>query len=327
MKHRQVLLIGALLAAVMSVPSAFADDTVSEAAGPEEVVSEAAEPESGTGELLKSLFGEGGPLNDALPEDADINAMVDAVKEQLDQADSEIGTALSQIYDMAQKEAGTFSPAALEEFADNLLSRFMGGGEDFDFSALEALFEINDSMRAAEEQYIKDRNAETMDPADVQIVSNSPIYTVEYEPEDTELTNMATMIQGNYRLNDENQLLFVSGAEDIVLFRHQKDEEGNYPVAEATFAEAGETYTASIEKMCEEVGITPDECFESIAAAEAGVAYDLAEYLENNPDITGIEYQGEIRTANELKDIFYDEIAALYPPEEEALTEDTDSLE
>ena len=109
MKHRQVLLIGALLAAVMSVPSAFADDTVSEAAGPEEVVSEAAEPASGTGELLKSLFGEGGPLNDALPEDADINAMVDAVKEQLDQADSEIGTALSQIYDMAQKEAGKCS--------------------------------------------------------------------------------------------------------------------------------------------------------------------------------------------------------------------------
>ena len=307
MKHRQVLLIG-VLAAVMSVSSVFA----------EEAVSESAETEG----LLEALFGEGGPLNEVLPEGADISVMADTVKEQLDQADSEIGMVLDKIYDMTQKEAGEFSPEVLEELAGHLAGQFIGGGESYDFGSLEAYLEINDSMRAAEEQYIKDRNAEIIDPADVQIVSNRSIHTVKYEPEDTKLTNMAVMIQYNYRRNDENQLLFVSGAEDIVLFKHQKDEEGSYPVVEATFAEDGETYTASIEKMCGEAGITPDECFESIASAEAGAAYDLAEYLKNNPDIVGIEYQGEIRTAEELENLYYDAIKELYP--EEALTEEAD---
>ena len=323
MKHRQIVLIGAL-AAVMSVSAVFAEETVSESAEQETASSEAAVQEAGAGKLLNYLFGEGGPLNEALPEGVDINVMADTVKEQLNQADSAIETVLDKICEMAQQEDGKISPEAVEKYAKNLLGQFIGGDEDFDFSDLDAYFEINDSMRAEEEQYIKDRNAEMMDPADVQIVSNCSIYTAEYEPGDTELTNMTVMTQGNYRLNDENQLLFVSGAEDIVLFKHQKDEEGSYPVVEATFAEDGETYTASIEKMCAEVGITLDECFESIEFAEAWVAYDLADYLKNNPDIAGIEYQGEIRSAEELEDLFYSILDELYPPEEDALMEDED---
>jgi hypothetical protein len=45
---------------------------------------------------------------------------------------------------------------------------------------------------------------------------------------------------------------------------------------------------------------------------------DLEQYLIDNPDIKGIEYQGEIRTAEELDEMFYAVVSELYPPEEES---------
>lgn len=300
MKHRHVLLIGVLVV-MMSASAVYAEEA-------------AAEQDGSSGGLLESLFGEGGPLNEVLPEGTDIDAVLDSAKDQLDRADSEVSSALDKIYDMTQ-EAGNFSSDALKEYADDLLGKFMGGEEEMDLSSLDAYLEISGSYNAAEEQYIREHNDGMMDPGDVQIVSPYPIYTKDYDLDVVEITNLASMIQCNYRLDDENQLLFVSGAEDIVLFRHQKDEEGNFPVVEATFAEDGENYTSSIEKMCEEAGITLDECFDEIAFAEAAVAYDLEQYLIDHPDIKGIEYQGEIRTAEELDEMFYNAIDQLYPTE------------
>ena len=327
MKHRHVLLIGALVA-VMTASAVYAEEAVPEAATEQEEASDG---------LLKVLFGEGGPLNDLLPEGTDVDAMLDTAQEQLDQADSEIGSVLENIYDMAQSEIGSLDPEVLEKYAVGLLGQFMGGegaeegeeGEEdeIDWSLLGAYLEMGENYRGEEIQYIKDRNAEMMDPGDVQIVTPYPIYTVDYDLEDEEITNLACMIQDNYRLDDENQLLYVSGAEDIVLFKHQKDEEGTFAVVEATFAEDGENYTASIEKMCDEVGITLDECFEEIAYAEVSVVNAMAEYLRENPDIKGIEYQGEILTADELDEIFYADIDEMLSTEEEALTEDAGSLE
>ena len=325
MKYRKLLLIGAL-AAVMSASAAFAEEAVSEAAAEEVVTEEAAEEavseaageqEERTDGLLEALFGEGGLLNEVLPEGTDINAMLDTTKEQLDQANSEISQVFDRIYDMTQEEADKFSPDALKEYAEDLLGKFLGIEDDFDFGSLEAYFEINSRYNTAEEEYIKEHNAEILDPADVQIVSQYPIYTVEYTPEDDVITNLAYMIQENYKLNDDNQLLFVCSAEDVVLFRHEKDEEGNYPVVEAVFAEDGENYTSSIEKMCDEAGITTDECFKEIDFAKAAVAYDLKVYLNDHPDIKGIEYDGAIRTAEELEEIFYNALDEMYPAEEE----------
>ena len=315
MKHRHVLLI-VVLAAAMFVSTAFAEEAVTEA-----------EQAGAAEELLQTLFGEDGPLNDVLPEGTDIDSMIDTAKEEMEQADSELGQVFDTIYEMTQQEAGNFSTEELNEYAHDLLSQFMGEEDKLDFSSWDAYIEINDNFKAEEEQYILDRNADMMDQGDVQIISYYPVYTDDYEVDAVDITNLACMIQSNYKLDDENQLLFISGAEDLVLFKHQKDEEGTFAVVEATFAEDGENYTASIEKMCDEVGITLEDCFSEMDFAEAAVAYDLERYLNNNPDIKGIEYQGEIRTAEELDEIFYAAIEELYPAEEEALTEDSGSLE
>lgn len=124
------------------------------------------------------------------------------------------------------------------------------------------------------------------------------------------------MIQGNYKQNDENELLLVSETEDVVLFRHERDEEGNYPVVEATFAKNDDTYMNTVEKMCGEVGITLDEGLEYIEISEVMYAYDLEEYLNNHPDIKGIEYQGKIMNADELEESWSAGFEAVYADEE-----------
>ena len=42
------------------------------------------------------------------------------------------------------------------------------------------------------------------------------------------------------------------------------------------------------------------------------VAYDLKEYLEEHPEVKGIEFEGEIRTAEELDEIMIDRLSKLY---------------
>ena len=347
MKLKNMVLTGVLVMA-MSCPAVFAEEAVSEA--PEEledVLAEASEILEGTltelskaaGEtlagvsevvkeessgLLEALFGEDGPLADALPEGTDIDTMVDTVKEQMSQASRELSEVADVIAEnigsKASELVGELDIDSVKEYADEFLSLLTGEG-DFDFSALDAMFEINEKIQEAEEQFMLDHNSEMMDPADVQIVSTNCVYTDDFDAE--EIRAMRYMIQNNYTIDEENQLWFVSGAGDVVLFRHQKDEEDNYPVIDASFAEDGENYLPSIEAMCDEVGIDVDECMDTIEFAKVMVLYDLKNYLSEHPDIAGIEYDGAIRTEEELMDL-WDEKLDEYADslEEEELTED-----
>lgn len=47
------------------------------------------------------------------------------------------------------------------------------------------------------------------------------------------------------------------------------------------------------------------------------VLYDLEKYLEEHPDVKGIEFEGEIRTAEELDEIMITRMNELYDEAEE----------
>ena len=63
---------------------------------------------------------------------------------------------------------------------------------------------------------------------------------------------------------------------------------------------------------------TPEECRDYIEYAKANYPDILAEYLEEHSEYTGAEYNGEMHTAEELKNIAGDQLAALYSPETES---------
>jgi hypothetical protein len=143
-------------------------------------------------------------------------------------------------------------------------------------------------------------NAESMDPGDVQIVTNICIWE-DADLDKEEIKVLAKIDQNNYTQNDKNELDFLSGAGDVVLFTLHAEDDGSYSVTDARFAEDGEGYLSSIEAFCDEVGTPLEDCMQTIDFADVMVLYDLEEYLNQHPDIKGIEYAGEVVDLEGLK--------------------------
>ena len=311
MKLSSILLTG-ILVLTTAVTPVFAESSVPEAP---------AETEEGTSEgVLDILFGEGGPLEGTLPEGTDINEMKEEAQKELERAKSESEEIFNNFVEEIKKETEGMDAETAKDFAKNLLEQLSGNGQALSLDEIDELVKTTDSIRKAEEQYILEHNEGLYDYADVQIVGNTSLYEDDFDRE--EIRIIASMIQGNYKENDEGQLLFVSGGSDIVMFTHKKDENGNYPVIDAVFAEDGEKYMPSIEAMCEEVGIPSEEVLDTIEFAEKSFPFDLREYLNAHPEYKGIEYDGEIRTAEEFDELWNALIDEMYGAPEEELTED-----
>ena len=307
MKIRKVMLAGVLMAA-LSASAVFAGEA------------DTGETEGTLSELLESLFGEDGAVTEILPEKEQIQEITGTIKEKLGEAGSEIGTVLGEVMEQAKSDPGSLNLDTLKEYGGELLGMLIGGGTD-DVS-LDEMFRIYDSLKETEEEYMAERNAGLMEQGDVRIFTNTRFHEDEYEQD--EIKVLTCFQQNEYNLNDENQLLFVSSARDIVLFTHQKDEEGNYPVKDAAFAEDSEDYMPSLEAFCEEVGEPfGDGILTTLQLHEAMVVYDLHTYLEEHPDIEGIEYDGEIRTAEELDAIWDALLNETFGVSEEEAVEDS----
>ena len=314
MKIRSILLTGVLVVS-MSSSVVFAGEAAAEAP---------AESGGAVKEILGSLFGKGGPLEDVLPEGTDINQMVDGAKEQLAQAGVEVSGVVGDLIDKAQEELGDLDLDSLGKYAESILDEFMeegnfdlnslgesaesilgmlmgGDGLDFDDEEFAAVLEVFSSIHDTQEEYIKAYNAERMDVGEIQVVCMDNIYVDEFEQDD--VRTLADLIQYNYNKNENGQLVLVSSAESVVLFRHRKDAEGKYPIQEAVFAEEGDKFEQSVETFCAELELDPQETLDSIDFSRMLSIYDLINYLDENPEITGIEYEGEIRTSEELHEI------------------------
>ena len=268
-------------------------------------------------EAVKSLFGAGGPLFGVLPEGTNIDEMVGTSREQMGQADQEIRQVLDEVAEKAQNDSidPNVQQDTLEEYAEALLERILGSA-DFEkddplpFASLDEYLEVYDGIKNLEDDYIRERNAGSMEAGDVQIVASNSL--ADEEIDEDQARRLACVIQNNYRMDEENQLRLVSSSEDVVLFTHQKDQDGNYIVTDAEFAEKGENYESSIQALNLKMDDPSDELQEDLEASRIMVAYDLKEYLEEHPEVKGIEFEGEIRTAEELDEIMIDRLSKLY---------------
>ncbi len=268
--------------------------------------------------LVAGLLSEGGPLKDVLPDGAEISGMLETAREQLGEAGSEISEVLGKVAGAVKDKAGEIDVDAIKEYAGALIGRIIGD-QDYDIGSIDEIVEVYNLIRKAEEDFILDHNAGMFDASDVQIVSNNNIYMDQFDVDP--IRSLACMSQNNYRLDEENRLWFVSGAADVVLFSHQNNGDGNYQVVASAFAQDGENYMPSIEAMCNEVGISLDECIETIESAKAMEIFDLQRYMKDHPELAGIEFEGEIRTADELETLFYSRLAEMTPDEEEPAVE------
>lgn len=264
-------------------------------------------------EEIKSLFEEGGPLSGILPEGTDIDGIV----EQMDLADKQISAVVEEVLRKAGNMPEGISGESLGEFAEALAGRFLGSGEAgdsadiLDFDSMDELFRIYSTIENAEVEYIKEHNAALMDCGDVQIVTVGNLASQDTIDQE-ESRFLRCMIQNNYTVDEENHLRFVSTSEDVVLFTHENDVEGAYPVREAEFAEKGDNYLESVKEMYGRMDEPADEFEMNLEFNRLFVPYDLKAYMEEHPEVKGIEYDGEIRTAKELDELWNAMIDEMY---------------
>ena len=302
---------GTAVAAQEAATEVAATTAQEAAAGEAASATEEASPEQ------EDLFGAGGPLFGVLPEGTNIDEMVGTSREQMGQADQEIRQVLDEVAEKAQNDSidPNVQQDTLEEYAEALLERILGSA-DFEkddplpFASLDEYLEVYDGIKNLEDDYIRERNAGSMEAGDVQIVASNSL--ADEEIDEDQARRLACVIQNNYRMDEENQLRLVSSSEDVVLFTHQKDQDGNYLVTDAEFAEKGENYDSSIQALNLKMDDPSDELQEDLEASRIMVAYDLKEYLEEHPEVKGIEFEGEIRTAEELDEIMIDRLSKLY---------------
>lgn len=310
---------GTAVAAQEAATEVAATTAQEAAAGEAASATEEASPEQEDmyAEAVKSLFGAGGPLFGVLPEGTNIDEMVGTSREQMGQADQEIRQVLDEVAEKAQNDSidPNVQQDTLEEYAEALLERILGSA-DFEkddplpFASLDEYLEVYNGIKNLEDDYIREHNAESMEAGDVQIVASNSL--ADEEIDEDQARRLACVIQNNYRMDEENQLRLVSSSEDVVLFTHQKDQDGNYIVTDAEFAEKGENYESSIQALNLKMDDPSDELQEDLEASRIMVAYDLKEYLEEHPEVKGIEFEGEIRTAEELDEIMIDRLSKLY---------------
>ena len=69
----------------------------------------------------------------------------------------------------------------------------------------------------------------------------------------------------------------------------------------------------SLETLYEESGLVDsfDDVLQSLEASREMVLIDLMQYMEDHPEITGIEFEGGIRTKEGLKEILSDKLVKL----------------
>ncbi len=254
---------------------------------------------------LDKLFGEGGVLQGVLPEGTSLDGLLGSAEKYLKGADGKVSEAVKDALGKVKSLDDQADLSALGGYVETLLGQVLGSGagakapSDASPDYLEEIFRKYENVREAEKAYIRERNAGIMDPGDVQIVTITSIWdNTDQEQEDTMALSYVT--QNNYTKDEEDTLRFLDSASDAVFFTLQEEEDGSYTVTDARFSEDGEAYTASLEAFCDEIGIPLEDCMSTIQFSESMAVYDLQQYLEEHPEFKGIEYEGEVYTADGL---------------------------
>ena len=312
MKLRIMILTGILVLTSSAAVSLHAEET---------------EPAEKAGGMLYSLLEEngiadqlGGLLDDKLPEGTDIDGILNTLKEKLDEADSEISGVVEGIVGKVKNDDGSYDLDAINQYLSPLLGRLLGDegesdGFDFGDIDIDKLFEQSGKLDDTISEYIAEMNGGILESGDVQIIDPTYIDADDILEEDFEYLTYG--MQYNYTEDDEHQLHPLCHKEDLLLLSIHLDEDGNYTIVDAQVPEDGE-YDELLEKYCEQREMTPEEALESIEFCKAYFpSSGLSEYMKEHPEITGIEYEGEIRTADELNEIGFNNALAVHPEETE----------
>ena len=349
MRKTKAFLAAAVSAAMTLTPvAAYAEAETSEAAaeeteeGIEEGIEdgiEEAEPEEKSGwlsrlqglldeggEAISGVFGKGGVIENALPDQEEVDQAVSEIKEGL----GEIGSGVMNGVD----ELGAGLTEGLGEIGSGLggllglVGGLLGGGS----GGLEEFFALSEKMKEAGKAYMLEENAKVMEDGDVQILIDGPVtdsVTMDGIGEDGIVYTITLFTQQNFTEDEEHTLHLLCEKQDLVFLELHETEDAGMAVAAAEFIEEGDGLAERLEKyMPLMYSDSVEECIESITFVRL---YDLPEtlagYLDEHPEYTGIEYQGEIMTAEELRTVRDEQTWSYYGVNVDELEEESETAE
>lgn len=153
------------------------------------------------------------------------------------------------------------------------------------------------TREAAIQEYILNEYRDTLEAGDVQFICiGSGLDDVKENGTYQYLRNLSLT---NYTADGAN-LRMKNYAGNAELLYLAKQEDGTYQVIEAIQAEDGENYASSIAAMSEKYGASLDTVNINLGEKEWAETFDLACFLREHPEYEKVEYQGKLRTAEEL---------------------------
>ena len=282
-----------ILAIVMAVMLIFGTMPAVFAEAPAET-----EEKKSIGGFLSSLFGEDGKLNSLIEEGG--NLLKD-MRTQLAEKRNQLSRVLNNLKAFVTNEDGSLNMDKVKLLASSLFAGGEGAGE-------EAEEEIGAQAQDAIREYIKKKNADTLEAGDAQVVILNVAQPLVQADGTAKVIGYYT--QQNYVL-DGKDYKFLCSATDMMVVTIAKNADGLWEAVSHVAAEDGEGYAASVAALCEEVGFTTDDLAAATAFGTLSEQAELYTLMEAHPEVERIEYNGEMVTGAELKEMLNEAVNAL----------------
>jgi hypothetical protein len=206
---------------------------------------------------------------------------------------------LAKLAEGLGKEGG----AGLESLLGALLGSDSGEMTDEEWEKmLEEYYnspEYQDVLKreAAIQDHILKEYQDTLEAGDVQFICIGS--GLDDETEDGGYKYLRYLSLTNFTLDGADlKMKNYAGCPELLVLVKQED--GSYQITEAVRAEDGENYAASITAMSEKYGASIDTVNLNLGEKDWAEAFDLAYFLREHSEYEKAEYQGELRTAEEL---------------------------
>ena len=155
--------------------------------------------------------------------------------------------------------------------------------------------------------HVIDEYRDSLETGDVQLVFKAYVMNAEDDP----LYNLGYFELHNFKA-DGTDLKLMSIASSIEYLAFEKNEAGEYVLAEAIRAEEGDGFEASLGALLEKYGASREQLESQIANKNYYITGDMMVYLENHPEYERIEYNGELRTLDEMQGLFQEAEDAMW---------------
>ena len=172
-------------------------------------------------------------------------------------------------------------------------------GIDFDYTA----------WRNTTDDYATKVFNEILEPGDEQILFSFGFTKEDGLYAETEILGFYGLV--NYTA-DGADLKMKNSAGNILLMTIEKNEDNTYTVTGVEQTEDGEGYNASLAALCEKYGISVENVQASLESKDWLDTLSLIVFMDSHPQYERIEYQGELKTLEEINKISDDLMLAIF---------------